>query len=1307
MKYSILLNDEGISPVIGTVLLLAIGMTVLMTVQLNFVPVWNQQEELNHLEIMNDDFKELKSSIESSAVSGTSLSVPLTMGFKYSPKIIVYNPRESAQATFSIQKDVWAEVRYNELNPEGMDDATSIKNITSTTISYALQSSHNLSYLIYEHGLIRRSTSNYTPSAQALVSNSSLYILAVNATDPETTSSVERRIINIYPTSPAKNSVIGKNVWLTLHTKYVDWWADDPNNPSSIQNLGGTIYKKDNASGIIIAYFDRMEIRLGETQVTTRSKKPPERLQPYRLVKITPQNVNLPVVGMNSLVVEVQDFYNNPVPNVLVNFSINSTRIPGNAYSTALLLQNSAISGADGRANIQLKTSGAGLYYIDAGIPASNTTFTYPASSQGGFISLSYTGAGPSYTITATLRNESGQPSPSQQVSFAAGEGTVTPGAAPTDANGNASTTLDTGAATGLKITNIQTGNVTNSSANITWNTVNTITVAANRTPGGYIFGNIDVTTNVSSNGCVRYGTSPGTYPYLSSCDSNTASHFISLTGLQPYTAYYFIVNSSRPGGASINSSEYMFVTQTGVVPDTTPPASVTALNNVTYVPLYINWTWTDPADSDFKEVQIYIDGTYKTTVAKGVNSFNASYFSPNSTHTISTHTVDTSGNVNTAWVNNTANTSDVFTYVFGFLNTTGTVTNFPAAQNASDGGASTLFSESLTGGTSESNNNTYVTSNTTTNGTIFNWVNMQSATDGGAFATLTEAPAATTRSDRTNNPGKTYTNGTQFGSYTSSNLDNTDGAIDITIPAITGTTTSKGYLMNTAKTGVGGTLYWNINTTNGAVSDTSTIITLGGTANRNYTFRPGQNNNKVTGTPGAAPAGYGWISSTSVNGITSAGTWSFQVRTVSSINTRNGRILVYVYKYNATDGTNTFLFSASGTANHLGTTAGTTELITSSAQPEYVFNSDEYLKVEYWLNAITTSNGATLTFQANTVTPYVQYSENMYSLNTTYTFTEINLSSTWQSLSINDISYGDNLANVSILNATSGRWESILTGAFTGGATPTEHVNVIKGASGNASSYDSGGGQIKLMYNWTNNTFNDTLGIDLINVTVFYTANTYLLNITTNTVNVPPDTNYYLEINHSRDASETGYDVYVFNGTAWNFKGSLTPLTWYLANFTLSSSEVINGNVSVLYLDQTPTGTTQGNLFIDYQRIHGNTPALPAAYRLNVITNTTSVPDAANQQVLQLRYNVSGDNFTVQVWNGSDWDYRTTLNDTVISYRNITLLPGDLQSDGAFTSGSVGDLNKFYVLVRYTDVNASPVQQGKLYLDYQRVYST
>ncbi len=90
---------------------------------------------------------------------------------------------------------------------------------------------------------------------------------------------------------------------------------------------------------------------------------------------------------------------------------------------------------------------------------------------------------------------------------------------------------------------------------------------------------------------------------------------------------------------------------------ETIAPASITGLNNITYGQTYINWTWTDPADTDFEKVMIYLDGAFKTNVSKGDKHFNATGLTPDTNYMISTHTVDTSGNVNETWVNDTVRT--------------------------------------------------------------------------------------------------------------------------------------------------------------------------------------------------------------------------------------------------------------------------------------------------------------------------------------------------------------------------------------------------------------------------------------------------------------------------------------------------------------------------------------------------------------------------------------------------------------------------------------------------------------------------
>ena len=88
---------------------------------------------------------------------------------------------------------------------------------------------------------------------------------------------------------------------------------------------------------------------------------------------------------------------------------------------------------------------------------------------------------------------------------------------------------------------------------------------------------------------------------------------------------------------------------------DTTPPASITDLQNTTYEETYINWTWTDPGDADFSHVMVYLDGTLATNVTQGVQCYSATGLNPDTEHKIGTHTVDQSGNVNESWVNHTA----------------------------------------------------------------------------------------------------------------------------------------------------------------------------------------------------------------------------------------------------------------------------------------------------------------------------------------------------------------------------------------------------------------------------------------------------------------------------------------------------------------------------------------------------------------------------------------------------------------------------------------------------------------------------
>ncbi len=1144
MKKGIIQNNEGISPVLGFILMLAVGVTILTTVQLSFVPVWNTEEELSHLKIMQDDFNVLKSNIESGILGGTTLSSPLIMGFKYSPKILVYNPREEAYASLQVRNNTWVEVRYNEVFPEGMTDDTSIKNVSTGMMVYALQGARNYNSFIYENGLIRRSGSNFTSSSQTLLANNTIFLPSVRALEYNTLSGVEKKTINIYPTSQQKNSVIGENVWLILHTspEYVEWWG------KTLADQGMDVKKKDNTTGVVIAYTGTSTvIKMGEAYIAASSRASPPHAPPERIVRISGQKIVLPVDGITNLVVEVQDRYNNPVPNVPVSFQINQTRPPGNSYANAAPLQSSAVSGTDGRASFMLQTSGAGFFYIDASLADYDytTTFTYSASSQGNVLLLDPVPSWDDYLVTATLKNSLGGLESGRTITFDTSDGFVTPVTNNTTVSGIAGTRLNISNATGIKITNILATNIVRDSADISWDTINDITVTAKT---GYVFNSVDITTSVDTNGCVFFGTSPGKYSRYT-CDIIDSSHSVTLNNISWGTAYYYIVNTSRPGGTSVNSTEYMFVTEG--TSDIIPPASITNLTNVTYEPLFIRWTWTDPTDIDFDHVDVRIDGIPAGTVDKGIQSFNATYLMPNSTHTISIRTVDSSFNPNATWVSHNAFTPSLISYVYGYTigNGLGTVTGWSNAQTSSDGGAWALLNETITPAVPARNNYTYVTSYSATNGTISSFAYMQNAT---GFANLIEG-------------------GTSIGGGTSNNITNSN--------------------FNTFNTG----WYYSesdprgymTGSYDGAVGNTAS----GGTG-------PGSESFIYRDTSGSRPT---------------AGTQDY-ARILSTSFTAPANITAISSKF-AMDVSGSTFYNARYTVTY---------------------------------NIINNSTGTKVAEVYNSASK--------------------NTNSPWAS-------YTNNSIPASIL-------------------IPGNSYNV----------------QIELRIDVdTANRPNIYFHTDDIyfNITTSGVTN-YNMNITTDTASVPVDTNYYLEINYSRNANET-YNVSIYNTTTWNVnRGSLNAAagTWALLNVSLKSGEYNSGNPRIRYIDIDPSGTSRGNLSIDYQRIHGYTAGILAGYHLDVTTNTEDVPDAVTQ-TLQLRYNVSaaGDNFTLQVYNGTDWDIRATLNQTSMTLLTIPLQIEDLQSNGTFSPSTVSDLNRYYVQVRYLD--ESELKMGRLYLDYQRVYSS
>jgi hypothetical protein len=131
----------------------------------------------------------------------------------------------------------------------------------------------------------------------------------------------------------------------------------------------------------------------------------------------------------------------------------------------------------------------------------------------------------------------------------------------------------------------------------------------------------------------------------------NLSINSASYTNLSVVAGYY-IVNATacNTEGCATQSWDWTV--------DGTPPDSVTNIQNTTTT-TSVNWTWTDPADIDFDHVEVYVNNSWITNVSAGIQYYLNTSFLPNTQYTISTRTVDTVGNVNQTWVNQTTITGN------------------------------------------------------------------------------------------------------------------------------------------------------------------------------------------------------------------------------------------------------------------------------------------------------------------------------------------------------------------------------------------------------------------------------------------------------------------------------------------------------------------------------------------------------------------------------------------------------------------------------------------------------------------------
>ncbi|MBP2029081.1 hypothetical protein J2755_000001, partial [Methanohalophilus levihalophilus] len=134
----------------------------------------------------------------------------------------------------------------------------------------------------------------------------------------------------------------------------------------------------------------------------------------------------------------------------------------------------------------------------------------------------------------------------------------------------------------------------------------------------------------------------------------NSSDAFFNATGLNDNSSYEIGIRTVDLSG-NVNSTWINDTASTPLIPDITAPASVSVLGEDSIGYTWINWTWTNPSDSDFNYSMIYLNGSFVQNSSDAY--FNATSLNDNSSYEVGIRTVDTSGNINSTWVNDTAST--------------------------------------------------------------------------------------------------------------------------------------------------------------------------------------------------------------------------------------------------------------------------------------------------------------------------------------------------------------------------------------------------------------------------------------------------------------------------------------------------------------------------------------------------------------------------------------------------------------------------------------------------------------------------
>jgi flagellin-like protein len=356
------LDDRGVSPVVGALLLFAIGVMLVATLQVTAVPALNEQVEFRHSERVQSDLVGISAAVDRTAATGIGQTVRVEAGMRYPTRPLFVNPAPVSGSLRTADRGVVTVSGASATGETGDVWNGSAREFPTTALVYRA-GYHEYGSApvtrIEPWGAVNRfDERTLSVTDPSLVDGRRVTLVAFDGN--RSTSRVDVLPVSVRPTSaPARTVTVSAGddpVTITVPTRIPeDVWAEalaaeyDPDDTASDRYVADYDCANDppapcGALTLELEADTTYEFRLGEVAVGSGAS---DEGATY-LTDVAGNGSTIYQGSRQRLVVEARDRFDNPVSNVTVSGSVESSDEGDPSLGT--LSAVSSVTGADGRA---------------------------------------------------------------------------------------------------------------------------------------------------------------------------------------------------------------------------------------------------------------------------------------------------------------------------------------------------------------------------------------------------------------------------------------------------------------------------------------------------------------------------------------------------------------------------------------------------------------------------------------------------------------------------------------------------------------------------------------------------------------------------------------------------------------------------------------------------------------------------------------------------------------------------------------------------------------------------------------------